>query len=325
MVSTTDRTTDAEVHVIDLSLPDREAAAAILHACVTTGFFYVANHGVKEEIVEEHWLQNKAFFSLPLKDKLIILADSSNRGYTPMAEETLDPEHQSQGDTKEGLYFGRDLAADSEEAKLPLHGPNQWPPEGLLPGYKAAMQAYMDAIRGLADRLLPLIAIALQLPTDFFDMYFDKPMASLRPLHYSAQVSLPDEGVYGAGAHTDYGVLTVLATDNNPGLQIYTEGKWAHVKPVPGTFVINLGDMLERWTNGYFRSTLHRVVNNVGKERYSTAFFYDPNFTARVECLPQCCRDEPAKFPPTTSGQHVLDKYAATHAGYTGAIRVAEG
>ena len=80
-----------------------------------------------------------------------------------------------------------------------------------------------------------------------------------------------------------------------------------------------------RWTNGYFRSTLHRVVNNVGKERYSTAFFYDPNFTARVECLPQCCKDEPAKFPPTTSGQHVLDKYAATHAGYTGAVRVAEG
>ncbi|DBA97254.1 TPA: hypothetical protein ACH3X1_015002 [Trebouxia sp. C0004] len=273
-----------------------------------------------------------------------------------------------------GLVFGRDVPADSEEAKLLLHGPNQWPPEGLLPGYKAAMQAYMDAIRGLANRLLPLIAIALQLPTDFFDMHFDKPMIALRPLHYSAQTFLPNEepssqvallvcswhaalassndgfrpshimyrcvlcqdsfqrhsdiilqGVYGAGAHTDYGLLTVPATDDNPGLRIYTKGKWAHVKPVPGTFIISLGDMLERWTNGYFRSTLHRVVNNVGKEPYSTAFFYNPNFNARVECLPQCCKHEPAKFPPTTSGQHVLDMYAAANRGQTSTVRVAEG
>lgn len=80
-----------------------------------------------------------------------------------------------------------------------------------------------------------------------------------------------------------------------------------------------------RWTNGYFRSTLHRVVNNIGKERYSTAFFFDPNFHAIVQCLPQCCKDEPAKYPPTTSGQYVLDKYAATHAGYSGPVRLAPG
>ncbi|KAL0025138.1 hypothetical protein WJX77_002359 [Trebouxia sp. C0004] len=297
---------DAEVHVIDVSSPDKRAAAAILHACVTTGFFYVAepNHGVEQHVIE---------------------INSNGRGYTPFSAESLDPEHQSQGDTKEGLVFGRDVPADSEEAKLLLHGPNQWPPEGLLPGYKAAMQAYMDAIRGLANRLLPLIAIALQLPTDFFDMHFDKPMIALRPLHYSAQTFLPNEGVYGAGAHTDYGLLTVPATDDNPGLRIYTKGKWAHVKPVPGTFIISLGDMLERWTNGYFRSTLHRVVNNVGKEPYSTAFFYNPNFNARVECLPQCCKHEPAKFPPTTSGQHVLDMYAAANRGQTSTVRVAEG
>ncbi|DBB09057.1 TPA: hypothetical protein ACH3X3_007680 [Trebouxia sp. C0006] len=325
MVHKSDRLTDAEVHVIDLSSPDRKVAAAILHSCVTTGFFYVSNHGVAQQIIENQWQQNRAFFDLPLKEKLLILADSNGRGYTPFSAESLDPEHQSQGDTKEGLVFGREVPADGEEANLPLHGPNQWPPEGLLPGYKAAMQAYMDAIRGLADRLLPLIAIALQLPTDFFDMHFDKPMIALRPLHYSAQTSLPDEGIYGAGAHTDYGLLTVLATDENPGLQICTEGKWAAVRPVPGTFIINLGDMLERWTNGYFRSTLHRVVNCVGKERYSTAFFYNPNFNARVECLPQCCKIEAAKFPPTTSGQHVLDMYAAANKGHTSTVRVAEG
>ncbi|KAL3133076.1 hypothetical protein ABBQ38_006978 [Trebouxia sp. C0009 RCD-2024] len=318
MVSTTLNPTDAEVHVVDLSLSDKEAAAAILHACVTTGFFYVANHGVPERVIEEHWLQSRAFFNLPITNKLSLLADSNNRGYTPMAEETLDPEHQSQGDTKEGLYFGRDLPADCEEAKLPLHGPNQWPSEALLPGYKAAMETYMAAVHGLSNRLLLLIAIALQLPSDFFLQFYDKPMMYLRPLHYSPQVSLPEEGVYGAGAHTDYGALTVLATDDSPGLQINTGGQWHHVKPIPGTFIINLGDMLERWTNGYFRSTLHRVVNNVGKERYSTAFFYDPNFTARVECLPQCCKGMPPKYPPTTSGQHVLDKYAMTHAGYSG-------
>ncbi|DBA70484.1 TPA: hypothetical protein ACH3X2_011889 [Trebouxia sp. C0005] len=248
MASTAYTVTDAhaKVHVIDLSLPDEEAQAAILHACVTTGFFYVSNHNVLEEVIEEHWLQNKAFFNLPLEDKLTIVADSNNRGYTPMAEQTLDPDHQSQGDTKEGLYFGREVPADSEEAKLPLHGPNQWPPEALLPGYKAAMNTYMDAVRNLADRLLPLIAMALRLPSNFFDLYFHKPIGTLRPLHYNAQMSLPDEGIYGAGAHTDWGVLTILATDENPGLQVFSGGKWAHVKPVPGTFIINLGDMLER-------------------------------------------------------------------------------
>ncbi|GIL87645.1 hypothetical protein Vretimale_14674 [Volvox reticuliferus] len=189
---------------------------------------------------------------------------------------------------------------------------------------------------------------------------FDRPMVTLRPLHYSGEVSDPGAGVFGAGAHTDYGMLTILATDDTPGLQIWTGpdvasrsasnisnansgggswgeregagageegaatagGRWRDVEPIAGAFIINLGDMLERWTNGRYRSTLHRVINTSGRERYSIAFFFEPNFDAEVAVLPVCCGpDDPPRYPPTTAGQHLLDKYAATHAGYHGPVK----
>uniref|UniRef100_A0A7R9YQ36 Fe2OG dioxygenase domain-containing protein n=1 Tax=Chlamydomonas euryale TaxID=1486919 RepID=A0A7R9YQ36_9CHLO len=309
----------SDVPVIDMSLPEPEAAAAMRAACVGPGFFYVSNHGVDGELVDLTFDRTRSLFALPLEEKQRLLQDKNNRGWTPFQEETLDPANQTCGDTKEGFYFGREIAADSPEASKPLHGPNQWPDEALVPGLRDAYTRYFNALWALGTKLLRLVALALDLPPDHFDPHFQQPIVSLRPLHYSGTKSAPGDGVFGAGAHTDYGMLTILKTDEVPGLQIHTSGAWRDVPPMPGAFIINLGDMLERWTNGMFHSTLHRVVNTTGQERYSIAFFFEPNFEAIVECLPQCCGpDRPPKYPPTTAGQHLLDKYAATHAGYSG-------
>jgi isopenicillin N synthase-like dioxygenase len=239
----------------------------------------------------------RALFALPLEEKRKMLQDENNRGWTPYGEETLDPDNQTKGDTKEGFYFGRDIPADDPEAALPLHGPNVWPREDLVPGFRAAAEEYMAKLTDLGRRLVKLVAESLGLPPAHFDAAFTRPMTFLRPLRYdAAEASAPDAGVFGAGAHTDYGMLTLLATDGQPGLQIFLpqagdggdgsggdsggdKGVWADVPPVSGPetgmFVVNLGDMLERWTNGRYRSTLHRVVSGGGSERFSIPFFFE--------------------------------------------------
>lgn len=304
------------VPVVSLAAPEQQEAAVLRQACINDGFFYLVDHAVPEELVGATFEQQRRFFSQPLEDKMRVTANKHYRGYTPFAEETLDPEHSRRGDTHEGLYYGRHVEEGSEEGKLPLHGPNQWPD---LPGYREVTEAYFEAVAALGTRLLRLLALSLHLPPDFFAPFFSRPMLFLRPLHYSAERSDVAEGVFGAGAHTDYGMLTFLRTDGVPGLQICTDSQtWRDVPPMPGAFIVNLGDMLSRWTNGLYRSTLHRVVNTTGRERYSIAYFYEPNFQAEVAALPQCLEagQEPM-YPPTTAGAHILERYNATHAGYS--------
>ena len=233
--------------------------------------------------MEAAFAASAAFFELPAEAKQALLATpaTNNRGWTPLGEETLDPARQSRGDTKEGYYIGREVAAGSAEAALPLHGPNVWPPDALLPGWRATMERYAAACRELGMRLTRLLALALQLEPGYFDApgRFDAPQYFLRLLRYSAEASAPAEGVFGAGANCDYGMWTLLATDDNPGLQIQprvggADGPWLDVPPRRGAFIVNLGDMLERWTNGVCLSTRHRVVNAAGRQRLSMPFFF---------------------------------------------------
>ena len=191
-----------------------------------------------------------------------------------------------------GFYIGREVAADSPEAALPLHGPNVWPPAALLPGWRDTMERYSAACRALGMRLTRLLALALGLEPGFFDApgRFDAPQFFLRLLRYSAEASAPTAGVFGAGAHTDYGMLTLLATDDCPGLQIQprvggVDGPWRDVAPRKGAFIVNLGDMLERWTNGVFLSTRHRVVNVAGRQRLSMPFFFGARIVSEAAML----------------------------------------
>ena len=295
----------------------QSVAREIGEACCNIGFFYLSNHGVEPALLERTFAEAKRFFDQPLEAKLAIDIEKSpcHRGYFKLGGENLDPDKQiAEGDLKEGIKIGRDLAEDHPlvRAGLPLHGPNLWP--GDLPGWQGAMQSYFDAVTGLGRQIMHAFALALDLDECHFDRDLTDPMTTLGPLHYPPQQGSITEHQIGAGAHTDFGCLTILAQDAKGGLQVKNAaGVWIDAPPLPGTFVINIGDMMARWTNNLFASTQHRVINVSGAERYSIPFFFDPNFSARVEALPGCVGpDRPARFPPTTSGQHLLDMINAT-------------
>ncbi|KAL4106876.1 hypothetical protein PRIC1_004915 [Phytophthora ramorum] len=301
---------------VDLSSP--EAAEQLRRACTDVGFFYLVNHGVSSQLQTQVYTEMEGFFCQPLEEKRKVLANKYMRGYTLLNEETLDPTVQTRGDTKEGYYICRHVPLDSEEMQLPLHGPNVFPDAAKFPTFQETMDKYHAVMCELGFSVARLFAEAAGQKGSFdAPGMFDKPMAALRLLHYAPEKSDVDAGVFGAGAHTDYGLITLLSTDMTGGLQIFHEGEWVEVPPREDAFVVNIGDMAERFTNGSFKSTLHRVVNALGKERYSVPFFYEPNFTCQVECFPSCVNAEnPAKYPPTTSGQHLVDMYKQTHASF---------
>lgn len=320
-----------DIPIVDLSSDPASVASVIRDACVRHGFFYLTNHGVPRSLIDGMHDASRAFFALPESAKRTVLAsnDANNRGWTPLGEETLDPATQTRGDTKEGYYIGREIGPSSDEYGKPLRGPNQWPDEAKLglteSGFREPMMRYHAALTNLCDSLMPSFAEALGLHKDFFEDKFKFPTATLRPLRYSEHKSAPEKGVLGAGAHSDYGVLTVLWTDGRNGLEIRKNDAWCPVKPLPdekNAFICNVGDLCERWTNGVFKSTVHRVVTTAdlagrGNKRHSCAFFWEPDFDTFVEPLPACVAENPPRrYEPTTYGEYILAKYRATHADF---------
>jgi isopenicillin N synthase-like dioxygenase len=297
---------------------ERKAVARqIGEACRNIGFFYLINHGVPAILTRQTFEEARRFFALPAEKKREIAIEKSpcHRGYFGLGGENLDPKKQRYaGDLKEGIKIGRDLPPDHPlvKAGLPLHGPDQWPSD--LPGWRETMQACYDALVQLGREIMHAFALALELPEDHFDRWLTGPMATLGPLHYPPQEGRISDERLGAGAHTDFGCLTILAQDPVGGLQARNSaGEWIDAPYVEGSFVVNIGDMMERWTNGIFSSTVHRVINTSGKDRYSLPFFFDPDFNADLTCLETCWGpDRPAKYPPTTGGQHLLDMINAT-------------
>jgi isopenicillin N synthase-like dioxygenase len=306
-----------------------EVAEKIGAACRNIGFFYITNHGVPAELIGRVYAEAARFFSQADAAKAEIAIENStvHRGYFKIGAENLDPAKQKRdGDLKEGIKIGRDLGFDHPlvQAATPLHGPNQWPEN--LPGWQAVMQDYYDVMEALGRQLMRAFALALGLEEGYFEQWLNTPMTTLGLLHYPPQTGRITEAQLGAGAHSDYGCLTMLAQDDAGGLQVLERGgNWLDAPPIPGSFVVTIGDMMERWTNGVFTSTLHRVINISGRERYSLPYFFDPDFNAEITCLPTCLApgDTP-KYPPTTSGRHLLDminasfeyhKEAGTNAG----------
>lgn len=299
------------IDIAPLLAGDLSPAAAIGHACKEVGFFYISNHGIPQALIDEVYVQAKRFFDLPTteKEKSAIENSFCHRGWFRMGRENLDPINQIEtGDFKEGFKIGRDLPLDHErvKARLPLHGPDIWPD---LPGWQPVMQDYYDRMVALGTLLLRAFAVALDLPPGYFDAWLEVPMTTLGPLHYPPQTGLITLSQLGAGTHTDYGCLTLLHQDTAGGLQVQaSDGRWLAAPPIQGTFIVNIGDMMERWSNGVFRSTPHRVINISGHDRYTLPFFFDPDFYAPVACLPTCLKPgEQPKYKPTTAGQHLLD------------------
>lgn len=265
-----------------------------------------------EDIFPRIFAESKQLFELPFQEKQGLYDAKLSRGYQPLGIETLDPIRSKHGDSKEGFYIGTHIPPeDPRYNPAKLKGPNVWPDRQE---FVSTMEEYHSRASQVGLKVIQLLALAVGLPDKHdLDHHFTENFATLRLLHYTATKSDPQEGLFACGAHSDYGMITLLLTDENPGLQIYTNEEWVDLPPKKDLLIVNLGDMLERWTNGLFRSTMHRVITSGETERYSMPFFYEPDFDAKVVCLPVCCSPEnPPKYPPTTAGQHILDKYNQT-------------
>ncbi|MCH9019524.1 MAG: isopenicillin N synthase family oxygenase [Proteobacteria bacterium] len=289
-------------------------ARAIGDACQGIGFFYLTNHGVPQGLIDALFSQSRRFFALPHAEKMRVSMEGSpnHRGYYPIGGENVDPEHTF--DIKEGFDIALELPPDDPDvvAGKPLHGPNQWPRD--LPGFRDTLSEYYDTLCGLGRTLCRAFAISLDLPEDFFDAKVARPLTQLRLLRYPPHRER--QGEMGAGAHTDYGCVSILAQEGIGGLEVRNSaGEWRAVPPIPGSLVCNVGDMMARWTNDRFAATVHRVVNVSGRDRYSAVVFFDPDYDVEIACLESCQGpDDPPKYPPTTSGEYLLSRFNATYA-----------
>jgi isopenicillin N synthase-like dioxygenase len=272
------------------------------------GFFQIVGHGVPTAVADRCWSVTRAFFDLPLADKLAVASGPrGDFGYFPMASESLAASRGSDApaDLKESFNAARDQAV--------------WPI--ALPEMQEAWQAYFGAMLTLSEHLMSIFARALDLRPDYFSGKVDRGPSALRAINYPEQPSAPAPGQLRAGAHTDYGTLTILRQESGrPGLQVFDEkgsgeGAWVDIPPVDGAFVINIGDLMARWTNDRWTSTLHRVVNpdagagGVSTRRQSMPFFHNANDDAVVECLPSAlAQGESPRYEPVAAGEWLRRK-----------------
>ena len=304
-----------DLPIIDAATLDQpETIAALRAACTSTGFFYLGNHGVQPAVIAATLQQAHLFFALPIEQRMAVWLRHSrcNRGYEPMQAQVL--EAGTPPDLKEGFYIGNELAEDHPRVLAGMfnHGPNQWP--AGLPGFRPAIDTYFTALTALSVRLMRAMALSLGLAPEVFAAFCVDPMAILRLLHYPPQPANPQPGEKGCGAHTDWGCLTLLLQDDAGGLQVQMGGEWVDAPPVPGTFVVNIGDMFARWTNDLYRSTLHRVVNVSGRDRYSIPFFFEGRPEHEIVCLPGCSGGAAPRYEPTTVSEHLQAMYRLTYA-----------
>jgi isopenicillin N synthase-like dioxygenase len=306
------------VPVVDLTASD--APGRLDAACRSSGFMSIVGHGVPRPVIDSMLAATDEFFALPLEEKLPLRSPRPdiNRGYTAKGTEGLVLSLGVEGrppDLFEAFNIGPERRPPALPADRPEFAANLWPerPAGL----RGALVTYFDAVAELAHRLTGVMAIALGLDENFFADKTDHSTDTLRVIHYERSPGEPEPaaGQHRMGAHTDYGILTVLHADRVPGLEIVgPDGEWHGVLPPPDAFLVNLGDLLAEWTNDRWRSTLHRVVPPAraldgAAVRRSMAFFHDGNYDAVIECVPTCCSDDdPPRYPTVLAGEHLMAK-----------------
>lgn len=306
-----------KLKIIDMSMPESEILKNLSEACFKHGFFHLINHGIDKTLMASIFEQSKLLFQLSPEEKAKIDVSKSKffRGYTDFKNETLNPKVQKEPDTKEGYYCGVHIDENSPEyGKDTFQGPNQYPSEQLLPNFREVVDKYYYEMSALSQKFLKYIAMVLNVPIKDMEEKFNFPVALLRLLHYNERKSDIDKGIYACGDHSDYGLLTFLLTDGVPGLEVLIDGAWIEVDHIPGAFVVNLADMLERFSNGKVKSTKHRVINKLGKERYSIPFFFEPNSSTIIEPLVNFIDDKnPLKYSPVKYEDYIRNKYKETY------------
>lgn len=317
MARTTDFTSIPVIDVGPLFGDDagaRRVAAEIRRASVEVGFFYVRGHNVSRDLMRAVLMAAKYFFALPEPRKREIQVNAAHRGYVPFAQSTLGRAYKA--DLKESFNFAYPFAPDDADvlAGKPLIGVNQWPKGEEA--WCGVVEDYYRAVFDLGQRILEGFALALGARRGFFCGMYRRPLVRARLLHYPPQSADAGGDQFGAAPHTDWGTMTILWQDDVGGLQVRNRaGQWVDAPYLEGTFVINIGDMLERWSNDLFVSTPHRVLNASGRERYSIPVFYDPDWDTIVECLPNCSSPEnPPKYDRTVAGKYITAKYDDAYA-----------
>jgi len=308
----------ASVPVIDVSglysadpLAKAAVAAEIGRACDEIGFFYAVGHHVPLATIEAACAKSAEFFAQPLETRLQIKSDRNNRGYREM------------GDTvhKSGKVFARDsfdlgfpVKPDDPEvvAGIPLYAPNRWPD---LPGFEAALSDYYKGSFEVGMRILEGFALYLGREPDFFSKHFTRPIADMVINHYFAYGRAIEVGgsEIGSGAHTDHGIITILWQDNSGGLEVMgRDGDWLPVPPIPGSYVINVGELMKRWTNARFKATIHRVVHTKDSDRFSMPLFCNPNHDTVVDPRQLGVSEDEAAYPPILSGDFLISRFQST-------------
>jgi len=311
---------DSSVPQVDLSglysddpAAKARVAAEIGRACDEIGFFYAVNHHVPLATIEAARDKAAEFFALPLDEKLKVKADRNNRGYRELG----DAVHKS------GKLFARDsfdlgfaVAADDPEvlAGTPLYAPNNWP---ALPDFEAAVSAYYQGSFEVGMKALEGFAIYLGQVPDFFSRNFTHPVADMVINHYYGyELALSvggDEDGTASGAHTDHGIVTILWQDESGGLEVLDRNEnWVTVPPIRGSYVINVGELMKRWTNGRFRATIHRVIHTKNADRFSMPLFCNPDFRTVVDPRQLGVADADAAYDPVLSGEFLISRFQST-------------
>lgn len=293
-------------------------APEIRHACENIGFFYALNHGVPEELTQRAFAASRRFHALPLDEKLELKLNENNIGYLPInaSVQGASTVHKAtRPNQNESFFISHDRGAAHPDvlANKPLRGRNQWPKS--LPDIRPDMMAYFRALGAMCDRMLPAFAVALDMPADFFAPFFaNEAHANARFLHYPPQ-DAGEDNLFGQAPHTDNSFMTALARTDVPGLAVrLPSGEWFPPPVIPGTFLINLGNIMRRWSNDRFLSTPHGVLNDSGADRYSIAYFHSPNPDSVIECLPSCVSaDNPPRYAPAVYRDLVLEFYRANY------------
>lgn len=313
--ATAKQISESEIPVIDLA-PVLAAdpggygrvAAEMRRAAEDTGFFYIRNHGVPEATIANAQAAARRFFARPQDEKLTVaMRGGSHRGFLRIGEAKMYENALS--DLKESYVWGLDIADDDPDYLAgSILAPNVWP--GFLPDMQPVLNEFFAATHLCGRHLLRAFAASLDLPLDYFVGSFDRPVSRGSLVYYPPQAAELGEQQFGVGPHTDYGCLTLVYQDEVGGLQVATkDGDWVTAVPIAGTFVVNIGDLMARWSNDHFKSTPHRVVNSSGVERYSVAMFVDPN--ADTVVIP-AYEGEAPRFESVRVGDYIQSRYDAS-------------
>jgi isopenicillin N synthase-like dioxygenase len=303
--------------ILDLARSDDLLAGDFRDAYGTLGFGAVVNHGVDPALIEGVFAASRQFHALPRETKMAIALDRNHRGFIPIdssTDRTTDLAEVTKPNQSESFIMLRETGPDDPDARAGVYlaGPNQWPVDA--PGFREAVTAYHDALCDLGRRLVRLAARSVGAPADVFDAAFERPTTWLRLLRYPPRPPDAPDDLYGSAPHRDFGAITILAQDDAGGLQVMRpEGGWIDVPPTDGALVVNVGDMLSRWTNGRLKSTPHRVINRAPGPRYSVPFFFDPHARTVITPLRVCVDPGETAAEPILFEDFLRDQLGATY------------